>query len=452
MLEIKEYTIEDLKSIYDKRKNGSFYVDVWLKKYPVLKNQSVFLWISSKIRKYASSGKEPSKFNINAYLKALQDYCQYNKVENIDNLLSESVDVRNRRVLKYLNHLIEKGVNPVSVKNAYQSRIMSFYSNRGVPITESLKSEQEGVNHNEIDLDREKLQAILNQINHPEYRIIAYLQALTGLRVNDVLQELTSSIGNEPKYQIEKYQEHYYIKQFETYKEKEKIRYIFFPKELSNLIKSTYQIDDLTKLDLSKDFLQTRNGNNISSIEYNRKLKEVAKKLYPKERMRSHSLRKYFNTNCGRVNLSEYSRKNLNLTIGSEIELNFKEHLIGHRVHYSSKVYSKILSSREIFYNLWKALENELCINCEIVDNTSQEIESLQAKYNEMINREIEKDKIISELKDTIGFMSKFMLSLQNSFKEAVSDDSHDVKDDVYYTESEMKEFIERVNKLTNKD
>ncbi len=60
--------------------------------------------------------------------------------------------------------------NEVSVKNAYQSRIKSFYSARGSPITDGLETEQNGINENEMNLDREKIQVILNLINNSNYK------------------------------------------------------------------------------------------------------------------------------------------------------------------------------------------------------------------------------------------------------------------------------------------
>ncbi len=190
---------------------------------------------------------------------------------------------------------------------------------------------------------------------------------MLGFRVNDVLKELTKEVNEKAKYEIKKHKEHYYIKDFYTKKENVKIRYVFFPKELTKLIQSIYSIKDLTKLDLSKDFLKGRNNTLINSTEYMRKLKKVVKELYPKEVMRTHSFRKYFSTRNSYVNLCDYSRNTLNQTIGSEVESNFKEHLLGHRVHYSSKVYNQILNSLNNFYELWKPLEVQVQVQVKLI-------------------------------------------------------------------------------------
>lgn len=109
-----------------------------------------------------------------------------------------------------------------------------------------------------------------------------------------------------------------------------------------------------------------------------RKLKIVAKELYPNEVMRTHSFRKYFLTQISRINLTEIRKD-----IGSDVEGNFKEHLLGHKVHYSSKVYNQILNDIYQFYELWKPLEASLCIDCEIIDNLTSKL--IIYKLNMMI-------------------------------------------------------------------
>lgn len=211
------------------------------------------------------------------------------------------------------------------------------------------------------------------------------------------MKELTTKVkGSEaPKYKIEKYKDTYVINNFETFKERVKIKHLYFPRELREMFEATYPNfkDDLTQIDLSNDIFRTserrvRNeanggyktvGNNpISSTEFNRKIKAVAKELYPDERMKTHSLRKYFATQNGYVNLSDFAKKNLNLEIGSEVEFNFKEHLMGHETHYSSKVYSKILSNRNIYFQLWKQLEKNLVIDMLIIETTEEDVEELK--------------------------------------------------------------------------
>ena len=402
MIELKEYNKEDLKTVFGQNKNGLYFFDIWIKSYPIFENQDVFKWITTKLRKFSNkSNKNPKDFNITSYLNALQKYCTHNEVKNPSDLLKEKLDDRNKRVIDYLVHLInEKGLNEVSVKNAYQSRIKSFYSARGSPITDGLDTEDSGKNTNEMNLNREKIQAILNMVNNSNYKLASKIQALLGLRIGDVLKEL-------PKYKILKHSEHYYIKDFLTLKENVKIKYLFFPNELTKLLQAIYNIEDLKKLDLSKDFLRTRNNKMILASEYLRKLKNVASKLYPDESMRTHSFRKYFATQISRVNLTQIRND-----IGSDVEGNFKEHLMGHKVHYSSKVYNQIINDINQFYELWKPLENSLCIDCEIVNTTDIEVLELKEKniklesqIDSLLKSKIESDSKLEKLEKTINII-----------------------------------------------
>lgn len=385
MKELKEYTKSDLQAIFGKKKLYGWdttnkkekitHHDGYYELYPILENNDVFRWITTKMNKFAQKpNKEPKNFKISSYLNPLQKYCDFYDVSNPSDLLKENIDKRNQRVVDYLVYLInEKGLNEVSVKNAYQSRIKSFYSARGSPITDGLETEDSGVNHNEMNLDREKIQAILNMINNSNYKLTAKTQALLGLRISDVLREL-------PKYKIFKHQEHYYIKNFLTIKENVRIKYVFFPNELTKLLQAIYQIENLRELDLSSRFLRTRKSKNkgdkvILSSEYLRKLKIVTKKLYPNEVMRSQSFRKYFATQISRVNLTKIRND-----IGSDVESNFKEHLLGHKVHYSSKVYNQIINDINQFYELWKPLEASLYIDLETVNTTDKEVLEIKEK------------------------------------------------------------------------
>lgn len=511
MLEVKEYDNSDLKAIFGKNKKGIDFFDIWLRKYPILESNEVSKWIGSKVRQFAQKGKEAENFDLVNYVSALQVYC--NAFEKAPSeLLQENVDTRNNRLLTYLNHLISEGKNEVTVKNAYQSRIKSFYSARGSPISKGvgLDTEQNGVNKNEIDLSKDKLQAILTQLNNSEYKIIAKIQALLGLRIGDALKELTATKKNskEAKYNIELYKQHYVIKDFETQKEKVKIRNMFFPKELSKLIQTTYQIKDLTKLDLTtifktskrkyyltdddilrltksitsdddiekltdddidkfkngeiklyfnnkevirekkgrKNIYYTIIGNNIiRSTEYSRKLRQIAKELFPSENMKTHSLRKYFYTRLGYVNLSDMSKELINETIGSEVEEKFKEHLMGHKLHYSSTVYSKITSNRETFYNLWIPLEKSLCIDCEIVNTTDKDVLKVKEENVKL------KEQIDTLLKDGLQ-MKRLLLDMFVKLEDI--DDLDDLIDSKYTnyveagkTDAENKAIMEQKNK-----
>jgi len=394
------------------------------------------------MRKFAQKpNKEPKDFKITSYLNALQQYCDFNKaktpiIELPSELLKENIDKRNKRVVDYLVYLIKvEKKNEVSVKNAYQSRIKSFYSARGSPVTDCLETEDNGINENEMNLDRDKIQTILNMINNSNYKLASKIQALLGLRIGDVLKEL-------PKYKILKHSEHYYIKNFLTIKENVKIKYLFFPNELTKLLQAIFSIENLRELDLNSNFLKTRKGKMILQSEYLRKLKNVSSKLYPNEKMRTHSFRKYFATQISRVNLTK-----IRDDIGSDVESNFKEYLLGHKVHYSSKVYNQILNDINQFYELWKPLEVSLCIDCEIVNTTNKDTERHNKEILELKEKNLDlEEQIKIVLKDNLELkdLEKKMLVMDKNFDKIlkVLDDKEKEIDGLHIGISELSKVM----------
>lgn len=156
MKELKEYTKSDLQAIFGKKKlygwdttnkKGKItHHDGYYELYPILEDDDVFRWITTKMNKFAQKPhKEPKNFKISSYLNPLQKYCDFYDVSYPSDLLKENLDKRNQRLVDYLVNLINvKGLNEVSVTNAYQSRIKSFYSARGSPITDGLETVDSG--------------------------------------------------------------------------------------------------------------------------------------------------------------------------------------------------------------------------------------------------------------------------------------------------------------------
>lgn len=408
MLELKDYNKEDLKTIFGKNKNEIYFFDTWVEKYPILTNNDVFKWIISKIRKFAQDGKKPEKFQITSYIRPLQEYCNHNEVNNPSDLLKENLDNRNIRLVNYLTNLLNKGLNETSIKNAYQSRIKSFYSARGFPTTEGFKTKKAGKNLNEMNLTKEKIQKILNVINNSNYKLACKLQIHLGLRIGDILNQL-------PKCKILKHEKHYYIKDFKTEKEQVEIKYLFFPIELTKLLQTIYNIKDLTELDLSDNFLKTRiskegKGNNmILANEYRKKLKNVASKLYPNENMKTHSFRKYFSTKITKVDLTIIRND-----IGVHVEKLFKEHLLGHEVNYSESTYIQILNDINQFYDLWKPLENALCIDLEIVNRENEDILDLREQIVKLEKENLAIHKERTEFKQQIKNLEELTSKIPN--------------------------------------
>jgi hypothetical protein len=243
---------------------GQKKVDKWLRDYPIFKNNDVEKWIIDKIDKFTDEGKDAVKFAVTGYLKPLYQYCLYNRVEDPSELLTEGIDERNLRLKKYLKDFLMSSKNDVevykklgfrkqpsevSVRNSIQSRIKSFYSNRGANVSYNMKSKKSGANIRELTLTKSIIKKVQNKLESSDYRLICKSESQMGLRISDILVELTSG-----KYIVEKYNEHYFVRNFETQKRKVTINYLFFTKELEESLKANSGIDNLTQLDLTNLF------------------------------------------------------------------------------------------------------------------------------------------------------------------------------------------------------
>ncbi|MFX1371351.1 MAG: tyrosine-type recombinase/integrase [Promethearchaeota archaeon] len=383
MIELKNL---NLTEVFGQKK-----IEKWEKKYPIFRNNDVKLWIVHKVEKYARSGKIPSRFNTTGYLKPLNDYCRFYECENPTEFLEEEIDERNKRLLTYLSSLLRDGVNEGSVKNMIQSRIKSFYSDRGSPLSDGLQTVSAGSNVNEIILDRNTIQKILVNLHRPEYRLILKFQALTGFRISDIL-ECT------PKYKIEKYKNHSFIRNFKTMKEGVKINYVFFPTELSNLIES-----------VGGFIFETKMGNKINKNNYLRRLKAICKEMGIEGNIKTHTFRKYFSSQVRR---------------SREIDAEFREHLLGHKATNLSRSYNQNLLDIEWFYKQWLKIEPNICIDCEVYDRTSEEVKKLKQE-----NFELRGD--ISNMKKEFSLMKEMV----NTFFPMIDKDKFEK-----YIEKQKKE------------
>ena len=347
----------------------------WCVKFPILSSPDVYQWLQAKAQKYAV-GRDVSNFKLQTYAKYLQDYCTHYAVTDVANLLREPIENRDSRLRSYLNHLLQQGVNKVSVANAIQAKIKSFFSARGFPIKYQLKTEAAGLNKKEIVLNQERIQMIENGLNSPNYRLILKLQTQLGLRISDILLELPSG-----KYTLEHHANHYFIRNFETQKEQVTINYLFFPDELSKLMSATTHTPDLTQLDLTTLFhtrqqkdshsielpdSTTRHytkGNRIHANVYLRQLKIVAAKLGFTDNLKTHTFRKYFRTSLKR----------------SQVDREMMEHLMGHTGMDLSQAYNRDLADLPYFYQVWcEQVEPWILIDSVIVDKTNEEVVALK--------------------------------------------------------------------------
>jgi len=408
MLEIEKEHEINFREIYGKNKKGKFFYDIWLEKYPIFKNKDVEAWLRDKINNYTDEGKKPQKFSITSYLKPLYQYCIFNQTDNPSNLLKEDIDTRNMRFKKFMMFLMDakeddprlkqigfkKYPSEESIRNNLQGRIKGFYSNRGVPMSYGLKTVKSGANVDELVLNKDIIKLIQGKLESANYRLICKFESQTGLRIGDVLNELPKEIKGKAKYKIEYYKtgEHYFIRNFRTQKEMVIINYLFFTQELTELIQSVTGITDLKKLDLRKLFI-SRNGNRINSDNYRERLKQIAKELGIEDKIRTHGLRKYYETQLNTLKDDK-----------------FKTHLVGAEPNYRDEVYDNNIKSIKWFYENWSNAENVICVDCIVVDKTNKKIVELET---EIATLKEQKDIAIKENVKMIERVS----SLESKFR-----------------------------------
>jgi len=368
--------------------NHGKHIKGWKDRYPILwQSDEVMAWIKSKMFRFMSKGKEPSKFNVGNYVNALMKYIEFHKA-TIEELLQDDLDHRNMKLLQFLNAMIKQGENPVSVLYNYQSRIKSFFKSRGKPITEGLETKSSGVNRNELILSTELVKLIYNKLETTQYRLLNKFQALLGLRINDLLEELTSG-----KYKIEKYKDRYFIRNFLTQKEQVVINFLFIPKELELLIKSVMHVEDLTQLDLIPLFL-TRQETRIRRADYLERIKIILKELSISQNGKTHIYRKFYETR-----LTTFITDNI-------IEDYVIQHYMGRKQLDLNRAYVQNLQNIEFMFQKFLQIEEKIQIDTVIVDRTSEkgnELEKIiEIQHNKINHLETQLEEI-PELKDQLS-------------------------------------------------
>ncbi len=401
----------------------------WLKKYSILENVDIQSWIRDKIDKFTNDGKDAVKFKFTTYIMYLQQYCDYNKTNNPSVFLEEKIDNRNLRLKKYLNFLyngdeeevkklgFSKRPSDVSIRNQIQSRIKSFFSNRGANISFGMIARKKGLNHKELRLDKDMIKQIQAKLESIQYRLINKFGTQAGLRISDVLDELTatkSKNSKKPKYMINCNNEgYYYIENFETQKEKVIINYLFFTSELSNLLKSAYPKENLKDIDLTKLFLtrgknvKNENGDiigktgvkKVSAANYLARIKSISKDLDFDGNLKTHAFRKYFSSQVRRC---------------KKLDIEFQEHLMGHMGQNLSQSYNNNLQDINWFFKQWKLIEQLVCVDCIVIDGTNKEVLKLKTKITNLneqleisLKKNIKMDKRIDELESNYLYIIK---------------------------------------------
>ncbi|KKN59624.1 hypothetical protein LCGC14_0540210 [marine sediment metagenome] len=418
MKEISQEQETNFKEIF-----GAEKYNKWVEKYSIFKNTDIQSWIRDKIDKFTQEGKDPVKFGFTSYIGYLQQYCDFNETDNPSKLLAEDIDGRNARLRKYLTFLynadeeeikkldFNRRPSDVSIRNMIQSRIKSFFSNRGVNISYGMKARKSGANKNEITLEKDDIKQIQSKLESAQYRLINKFETQTGLRISDVLVELTSG-----KYKIEKYKKHYFIKDFISQKEMVTINFLFFTTELSDLLGSIYPKDKMEEIELTKLFLSRKKlirdenkkvigekpSRTIRDVDYLARVKAISKELGFNGNLKTHSFRKYF------VDTIDNMEKK---------EDKFNQHLEGREPSYRDAVYIRSLKSIQKYYTKWLRIEKEVCVDCIIVDNTNKKIVELETEIETLKDQKNISIKQNAELTQRFNKLEEQMKEILDGLK-----------------------------------
>lgn len=404
----------------------------WKAKYPSLNNKDVISWVYDKCEQFMRKGKDASKFQIQVYIKYFDQYCQYYHVSNPSELIKDERDERNAKVMKYLNFLLKgdleeisklgfkikdsngnpKRPSEVSIINQIQGKVKSFYSNRGANISVGIESKSSGANKNEINLKKSTIKAIQNKLESNTYRLICKFQSQTGLRIDDILNTLTNGKYHIEEYEMNENKKYYFIRNFETMKEKVTINFMFFTDELGALIKATYPNQKITELDLTTLFM-TRGRKDkktkefidgsktrINQNDYLKRVKAIGKDLGITENIKTHSFRKYFSSQMRKC---------------KEVESELKEHLTGHKGQNLSQSYANNLRDIEWVFDEWNKLQNFICVDCITVDNTSKLVNEHKIKIEEL---ERQNQGLVGQIVDMKEMMMKMYDQLEMRYEK----------------------------------
>ncbi len=251
---------------------------------------------------------------------------------------------------------------------------------------------------------KEVIKLIQGKLESANYRLICKYESQTGLRIGDILNELPREIKGKAKYKIEYYKagERYFIRNFKTQKEMVIINYLFFTQELTELIQSITGITDLRKYDLRNLFI-SRQGNRINADNYRERLKQIANELKIDGNIKTHGLRKYFETQLNTLN-----------------DDRFKRQLVGAEPNYRDDVYDNNLKNIKWFYENWSKAEKVICVDCIVVDETNKKIVELETEIATLKEQKKITIKENVEMAERIsGLESKFRI-LESAIKQGL--------------------------------
>jgi len=124
------------------------------------------------------------------------------------------------------------------------------------------------------------------------------------------------------------------------------------------------------------------------------------------ENLKAHSFRKHFSSQIRDSNLDR----------------EFTEHLMGHKGQNLTESYNQNLMDINWFYRKWLKAEILICIDCEIIDKTNEEINELK---EQMIKKEQQIDLLLKakiEQNGEINILKQTVESLLNDVKTLLND------------------------------
>jgi hypothetical protein len=224
-----------------------------------------------------------------------------------------------------------------------------------------------------MTLEPDIMKRIFQAIPNLQYKLIFLFLQISGWRINDILLHLyESDKNNNAKYQFKLYKSktelegYYYIENFITQKWLVQVNFLFLTHELEDMLKIVYNIDDLTKLDCRKLFLN-KFQHRISMTDFQKSIKDICQKLGINGNFKDGCIRKLVKNLTKRAGLGD-----------------FGEHLIAHTQDELTNVYFTDLKKIDFFFKEWKKLEPSIVLESKVVNISNDQIEKQQIEIESL--------------------------------------------------------------------
>ncbi len=330
--------------------------------YPIADFPQVAEWLTAKQLQYAKAGlKNADDFQAKAYCYWLNIYFTHEEVTSVDDinlLLAEDGKHRNTRFEQFMNdvrsrpELFKKGKVPSNktLSTITMGVIRSFYKYHGSPITISTPSSPSS-NYGDVTFTDVMLRDILRSLPSPKHRLIFKMLAMTGLRPSDVLHTIKQT-------RIEKYRDHYFVRNLCTKKRAIPVPFVFFPAELANDLMRYHNVKDLRDVKTSDLFNVT---SKYADDVIGSAVVTASSKCGIDGRVHLTLLRRYFQARVNKV-----------------WDIRFTEMVIGHKI--TVYLFESWHNDIDGYYEEWKKAEHLLCFDSVSPSNEITKLEHEIAK------------------------------------------------------------------------